>query len=640
MQLNIVLYTEGLPFTGDTLEKKALGGSESAFIYLSRELARLGHNVLGFCCCSQPGHFDGVEYRDISTFEAWRSQGSCDLFIASRFFQMFMRPINATVKVLWNHDSFNQEQFSFLTQLLPAIDYVYCLSDFHLGYFQQHLPQFHHKLRKSGNGIDLDLANAAVQQQVKKHKIMFTSRPERGLPTAIDIYEQLGDKQLEFVICTYDYPWHQDEIAAIEQACEAKTQALQQQGYPISTNKFTKSDLYKHLAESKVVIHPTAVAEVFCLSAVEAQACRAVYLTSDHSAFQEVVPYQRFDLRDIQAWVTTMQMLLTDEQERQALAEQGWDHVQQYNWTNIAQQFASEAMGHILESSRIKQQSAPVPVSSTQSATEVTAQNNKAKPYHFTSPPKISCLTVTLNRLILLKEAIQCFIDQTYPNKELVIVTDGTDRYKQAITSYVEALNRDDIKLVYLEGAHTLGQLRNISIEAATGDIICQWDDDDLYHPERLRVQAEFMLEAGAGACFMTDQLQYFVKEREMLWTDWSFNGQVQAGIPGTLMMVKTPGFSYPDTATKGEDSVIQDEIARQLSVVNLLHQGHLYVYRYHERNTWSREHHEKLEQFAATTEFINERLQPFLQALSYYPLPKPFAIKTQGGQEAINYNG
>jgi hypothetical protein len=32
------------------------------------------------------------------------------------------------------------------------------------------------------------------------------------------------------------------------------------------------------------------------------------------------------------------------------------------------------------------------------------------------------------------------------------------------------------------------------------GAIICQWDDDDCYHPERLAVQLAHMLEGNARA--------------------------------------------------------------------------------------------------------------------------------------------
>ncbi len=58
--MKVVLYTEGLPFTGDTLEQQALGGSETAFISVARELARKGHDVHAYCMCPKPGVFDGV----------------------------------------------------------------------------------------------------------------------------------------------------------------------------------------------------------------------------------------------------------------------------------------------------------------------------------------------------------------------------------------------------------------------------------------------------------------------------------------------------------------------------------------------------------------------------------------------------
>src|SRR5262249_10245046 len=135
--------------------------------------------------------------------------------------------------------------------------------------------------------------------------------------------------------------------------------------------------------------------------------------------------------------------------------------------------------------------------------------------------PKISCLTITLNRLVFLKEAIACFYDQTYSNRELIIVTNGTERYKQAIRRYIDTLEDSNIRCIALpEDPYTLGRLRNISVAEADGEIICQWDDDDLYHPERLQIQYDYMLNTRSQACFMTDYLQYFRAERELFWVN------------------------------------------------------------------------------------------------------------------------
>ena len=85
--LTIAMYTEGLLFAGDTLDRRALGGSETAFICVARELAALGHHVTAYCLCEQEVTYDGVAYRNISRAEPGRI-GIPDLFLCSRFFDV------------------------------------------------------------------------------------------------------------------------------------------------------------------------------------------------------------------------------------------------------------------------------------------------------------------------------------------------------------------------------------------------------------------------------------------------------------------------------------------------------------------------------------------------------------------------
>lgn len=250
--------------------------------------------------------------------------------------------------------------------------------------------------------------------------------------------------------------------------------------------------------------------------------------------------------------------------------------------------------------------------------------------------PKISCLTVTLNRLVLLKEAINCFRDQTYPDKELVIVSNGTERYKEAIRRYIDSLDDSDIHFIALpEEGYTLGSLRNIAVDAAGGEIICQWDDDDLYHPERLRVQFEYMVENDARACLMTDYLQYFREEREMFWVNWTNRTQNPRHhlLPGTLLMYKDARFRYPETgpsAIRGEDDALIDQMYSTIKVASMTGAGYLYVYTYHGANTFSRDHHSRLAiQSASSLEFIQSHYKPLIQALQYYRLPMPYVVRT-----------
>lgn len=263
----------------------------------------------------------------------------------------------------------------------------------------------------------------------------------------------------------------------------------------------------------------------------------------------------------------------------------------------------------------------------------------------YASLPKISCLTVTLNRLVLLKEAIRCFCDQRYPHKELVIVTNGTERYKQAIRRHIDTLNTAAIRCIALpEEPYALGKLRNIAVEAASGDLICQWDDDDLYHPERLRIQFEYMEENNARACLMTDYLQFFRKEREMFWVDWTNRTEHTRHhlLPGTLLMYKDDRFRYPETgpsAIRGEDDALIDQMYSAIKVSDLSGVGYLYVYTYHGKNTFPKDHHVRLAiQSSGDLAFIRQRHSALAHALGYYRLPVPYVVRT-ADEEAFVYN-
>ena len=52
MKKTIGFVTTGLKFNGHTVNEKALGGSESALIYMARETAKLGHDVTVYCAVS------------------------------------------------------------------------------------------------------------------------------------------------------------------------------------------------------------------------------------------------------------------------------------------------------------------------------------------------------------------------------------------------------------------------------------------------------------------------------------------------------------------------------------------------------------------------------------------------------------
>jgi len=262
------------------------------------------------------------------------------------------------------------------------------------------------------------------------------------------------------------------------------------------------------------------------------------------------------------------------------------------------------------------------------------------------SLPTISCLTVTSNRLVLLKEAIQCYCKQTYPNKELIVVTDGTPRYQQAIRNYIRWLGRDDIRLVCADKAgQTLGALRNLSLDAAKGTIVCQWDEDDLNHPQRLERQFEHLSAARADGCCLTDQLQFFFRERLLYWSDWRTNNVhgTRNLIPRTLMAYRHTQFRYQETtalAAKGEDSILLEQIAETGTVTPFQDAGFLNIYSSHDRNVFSEAQQRLIAVYGSrSSDFLREHESILLDALRHYRLPEPYSVVTGDGPVMFIHN-
>ena len=51
---------------------------------------------------------------------------------------------------------------------------------------------------------------------------------------------------------------------------------------------------------------------------------------------------------------------------------------------------------------------------------------------------------------------------------------------------------------------------------------------------------------------------------------------------------------------------------------------GHIYLYTFHGRNTFSKEHHYNLRHFSASRSQLDQKAETIRQAIAYYPVPSP----------------
>jgi glycosyltransferase involved in cell wall biosynthesis len=243
-------------------------------------------------------------------------------------------------------------------------------------------------------------------------------------------------------------------------------------------------------------------------------------------------------------------------------------------------------------------------------------------------------------REALAARAIQDFRAQTWSNKQLVIVADGWPQ-QRAMRVWV-----DDLLRYSIPGKHNLGSLRNISLDLAKtcrADFICQWDDDDRYHPERLSIQVEPIIDNQFFASCLTDQFYAFQEKNKplrMYWIDWYRRRPRFSSIliPGTIMVNgRLPHHCrYPEVGNKaimGEDGAFLQEVANY-PVAPISGKGWCYIRFCHGKNTWPtrrfisnaqwlcRDLHEMENEFGKDL----ERLQEYDP-----PLPQPIEFVVQG---------
>lgn len=104
----------------------------------------------------------------------------------------------------------------------------------------------------------------------------------------------------------------------------------------------------------------------------------------------------------------------------------------------------------------------------------------------------VSAIMPTRGRPQFAARAVECFLSQDWPEKELVIVDDGDCRSFEDDT-----LPDGEYRL--MARRLTVGAKRNIACSRANGDVIMHWDDDDWSAPGRMRDQVERLLSTNCG---------------------------------------------------------------------------------------------------------------------------------------------
>jgi glycosyltransferase involved in cell wall biosynthesis len=143
--------------------------------------------------------------------------------------------------------------------------------------------------------------------------------------------------------------------------------------------------------------------------------------------------------------------------------------------------------------------------------------------------PMVSCICPTSGRppvhQHLLEEAVESFLRQTYPNKELIVLNDCPDQELFCDAPGVRIIN---VAARY----SSLGEKYNAAIAMARGALIAPWEDDDISLPWRLSLSVEQLGEA-----------TYFNPRSYWFWDEAGLHADHQVGYGHNLSLFTRAAF-------------------------------------------------------------------------------------------------
>ncbi|PRP90771.1 putative glycosyltransferase EpsH [Enhygromyxa salina] len=198
-------------------------------------------------------------------------------------------------------------------------------------------------------------------------------------------------------------------------------------------------------------------------------------------------------------------------------------------------------------------------------------------PSSSSAQPLVSCIMPTANRRAFVPRAIEHFLAQDYPARELIIIDDGEDNIADLIPQ------SQAVRYLRLERRTSLGEKRNLACEMARGELVAHWDDDDWMAPQWLGSQIQTLLEHRADICGL-DRVYFYAPDTRQAWR-YVYDGAQPWVCGGTLCYTRDfwRRVRFPQTNV-GEDNALVWSAQPKRLVVN--GRNDLYVATVHQHNT------------------------------------------------------
>lgn len=311
-----IIDTLGLTYDGSTLQKRGLGGSESAVILISKELQKLNIDVTVFNDCesddSLPGIYNGVNFRPLKDVEQCEY---FDIVIASRSVAPFAPSDmihrfkthsylpdftniqkNSGYKILWMHDTFCDGDDLIEPFIIKGlINEIFTLSDWHTSYvstcdhgIKRNFDILKHNIFQTRNGIGFYNKEWVDIKNKDKNLFVFNASVTKGMIPLVEniwpkVKEKLPEAKLKVIGGYYRF-----RSGSTPDEQELKWRTLVDNNPDIDfTGIISQKEISDILTKASYMIYPAGFPETFGISTLEALAHNVPLITCRFGALEE-----------------------------------------------------------------------------------------------------------------------------------------------------------------------------------------------------------------------------------------------------------------------------------------------------------------------------------------------------------------
>ena len=382
------------PWTGADILTKGVGGSETYIIEMASYIQQHGHfKVIVFCNCGKQSVFEDVDYIPLDCFQPFAKQVKIDTCIISRFTEYVPVAIQGRVDNIYIvlHDL---TPSGCVIPMNPKLKQIFCLSEWHVGYFLERFPMFKGitvpfyygtggrparvgsdpSLRDPPYVKDFSTTTGDKPPSLRDPSVkdfsttstgggayggtapvfIYSSFPNRGLLQLLQMWPKIVAKYPTASLHIYadvDGKW----VNSVEP--HKMTQIRQLLNYYKDIKSInivyhgwvSKSVLTAAWVGADYWLYPCTFMETFCLTALEAAISKTVCITNGLAALQNTVGDRGVCVEGdatTREWqdkaLTALFSIMENKDEREKLTEKNYQWATNLTWKNQAYKLVNE----------------------------------------------------------------------------------------------------------------------------------------------------------------------------------------------------------------------------------------------------------------------------------------------------------